>query len=240
MKSKKSNMKSNAGLWSLTGFTALLFVVSLYTVFVYAPREVIMGDVQKVFYFHVAAGWVSALAFLVALIMGMLYLSTRDVKWDRVAVSSVEIGVVFTTMNVVSGSIWARPVWNTWWTWDPRLTTATMMWMLYIAYLMLRQGLENPERRRLFASIYSIVAFFSVPLTFLAIRIWRTIHPVVIGNNNPGAEGQFDMTSRMQHALFLSVLTFTLLYATLLWYRVLLERFSETVAEMKARLMDSQ
>ena len=235
-----SKMKLNSGLWSLTAFTTLLFVVSLYTVFAYAPREVIMGDVQRVFYFHVAAAWVSALAFSVTLIMGVLYLSTREVKWDRVAVSSVEIGVVFTTMNVVSGSIWARPVWNTWWTWDPRLTTATMMWMLYIAYLMLREGLENPRRRRLFASIYGIVAFFSVPLTFLAIRIWRTIHPVVIGSNSPGAEGQFDMTSRMQHTLFLSVLTFTLLYVTLLWHRVLLERLSETVAEMKARLMVNQ
>lgn len=238
--SKVTQMKSGAGLRSFTVITALMLIVSLYAVFVYAPREVLMGEVQRVFYFHVAAGWVGALSFLVTLIAGVLYLSTRDVRWDRVAVSSVEIGVVFTTMNVVSGSIWARPVWNTWWTWDPRLTTASVMWLLYVAYLMLRQGLDDLHRRRRFASIYGIVAFVSVPLTFLAIRIWRTIHPVVIGSNDPDAEGQFDMNSRMQHAFLLSLLTFTALYGTLLWHRVRLEGLSERVAEIKGRLMVGQ
>lgn len=230
-------MKSGFGLWSFTLVAVLLLAISIYGVFSYAPREVIMGEVQRVFYFHVAAGWVSALAFLVTLIAGIQYLSTRNSKWDRLAASSVEVGVMFTTMNIVSGSIWARPIWNTWWTWDPRLTTATVMWLLYVAYLMLRQGLGDTKRRRVFSSIYGIVAFTSVPLTFAAIRIWRTIHPVVIGSSDPSAEGQFDMTPRMQHTLLLSVVTFTMIYGTLLWHRVRLERCTERVAEMKSSLM---
>lgn len=102
---------------------------------------------------------------------------------------------------------------------------------------MLRQGLDDPLRRRSFSSVYGIVAFVSVPLTFLAIRVWRTIHPVVIGGNDPNAEGQFDMTDRMRATLLLSVFTFTLLYATLLWHRVRMECLSEQVDEMKARLL---
>ncbi len=217
---------------------ALLVLLSLYMVFVYAPREVIMGAVQRVFYYHVAAGWVGALAFLVTLCVSILYLATNDVRWDHVALSSVEIGVVFTTMNIASGSIWARPIWNTWWTWDPRLTTATVMWLLYVAYLMLRQGMENPERQRRLAAVYGIVAFVSVPLTFLAIRIWRTIHPVIIGSNDPGAEGQFDMTARMRTAFLFSLFTFTVLYATLLWNRVRIEEFASRLTIMKAQLLN--
>ncbi|HJL69238.1 MAG TPA: cytochrome c biogenesis protein CcsA, partial [Anaerolineales bacterium] len=124
-------MHPHRSLRTLTISASLLVLLSLYMVFVYAPREVIMGAVQRVFYYHVAAGWVGALAFLVTLIVSILYLATNHVKWDRIAVSSVEIGVVFTSMNIASGSIWARPIWNTWWTWDPRLTTATVMWLLY-------------------------------------------------------------------------------------------------------------
>ena len=109
------------GLKALNWLTGALFLVALYLVLFYAPREAVMGDVQRVFYFHVAAGWVGALAFLVTAVTGAIYLARRDAKWDRVALASVEIGIVFTFVNIVSGSIWARPIWNTWWTWDPRL-----------------------------------------------------------------------------------------------------------------------
>jgi len=229
-------VQPNRSLRILTMSTGLLVLLSLYMIFFYAPREIIMGDVQRVFYYHVAAGWVGALAFLVTLIVSILYLVTNNVRWDQVAISSVEIGVVFTTMNIASGSIWARPIWNTWWTWDPRLTTATVMWLLYVAYLMLRQGLEDPERQRRFAGVYGIVAFVSVPFTFLAIRIWRTIHPVIIGSSDPAAEGQFDMTTRMRTTFFFSLFTFTVLYTTLLWHRIRIEGLASRVAIMKSRL----
>jgi heme exporter protein C len=221
----------------LNGFTSLVFVVSLYLVFFYAPREAVMGEVQRIFYFHVAAGWVGALAFLVTAFAGWLLLARGDHKWDQIALASVEIGVVFTFINIVTGSIWARPIWNTWWTWDPRLVTATVMELIYLAYLRLRQGIEDPDRRARFGAVYGIVGFLSVPLTFLSIRIFRTIHPVVIGNNDPTAQGTFDMTPKMQLAFFFSLFTFTFIYVTLLWHRLRLERFKEAIEERKLLAM---
>ncbi|MEK6587584.1 MAG: cytochrome c biogenesis protein CcsA [Chloroflexota bacterium] len=223
----------------LTGVTIVLLVAALYMVFFYAPREAVMGEVQRVFYFHVAAGWVAALAFLVTVVAGALYLARRDRRWDRLAVASVEIGVVFTFINIASGSIWARPVWNTWWTWDPRLVTATIMELLYIAYLMLRQGVEDPDRRARFGAVYGIAAFLSVPITFLSIRFFRTIHPVVIGSSDPSAQGAFDMTPRMLQAFMFSLLTFTFIYATLLWHRVRLGRFADQVELRKMEMMSA-
>ena len=220
----------------LTGVTIVLLVAALYMVFFYAPREAVMGEVQRVFYFHVAAGWVAALAFLVTVVAGALYLARRDRRWDRLAVASVEIGVVFTFINIASGSIWARPVWNTWWTWDPRLVTATIMELLYIAYLMLRQGVEDPDRRARFGSVYGIAAFVSVPITFLSIRWFRTIHPVVIGSSDPSAQGAFDMTPRMLQAFMFSLLTFTFIYMTLLWHRVRLGRLADQVELRRLQL----
>jgi heme exporter protein C len=202
-------------------------------VFFYAPREAVMGEVQRVFYFHVSAGWVGMMAFAVTAIAGGIYLARRNRRWDRVALSSVEIGVVFVLLNIASGSIWARPIWNTWWTWDPRLVTASVMALIYVAYLMLRQGVDDPDRRARFGSVYGIVGFLSVPITFLSIRWYRTIHPVVLGSGSPTAEGGFDMTPRMVQTLMFSLLTFTFLYASLLWHRVRLERLREALEEMK-------
>ncbi len=222
-------------LKGLTALTAVLFALALGAVFFYAPREAVMGEVQRVFYFHVSAGWVGMMAFGVTAVAGGIHLARRDRRWDRVALSSVEIGVAFVLINIASGSIWARPIWNTWWTWDPRLVTASVMALIYLAYLMLRQGLEDPDRRARFGSVYGIVGFLSVPITFLSIRWYRTIHPVVIGSGSPTAEGAFDMTAKMVQTLMFSLLTFTFLYATLLWHRVRLERLREAVEEAKAR-----
>ena len=224
-------------LRALSWITGAMLAVALYLVFLYAPREAVMGEVQRVFYFHVAAGWVGALAFLVTAISGIVYLVRGDRRWDTAAVASVEIGVVFTLMNIVSGSIWARPIWNTWWTWDPRLVTATVMELIYLAYLMLRQGIEDPDRRARFGAVYGILGFLSVPLTFLSIRIFRTIHPVVIGSGDPTAEGAFDMTPKMLQAFMFSLLTFTFLYATLLWHRIRLGRLSQRVEELKMKVL---
>lgn len=220
----------------LNWVTSVVFAAALYLTLFYAPREAVMGDVQRVFYFHVAAGWVGALSFLVTAVAGGMYLLRGDSRWDQVALASVEIGVVFTFVNIVSGSIWARPIWNTWWTWDPRLVTATVMELIYIAYLMLRQGIEDPDRRARFGAVYGILGFLSVPLTFLSIRIFRTIHPVVIGSGDPTAEGTFEMSPRMRQAFFFSLFTFTLVYATLLWHRLRLQQLAEKVEAWKMRM----
>ncbi len=198
-----------------------------------------MGEVQRIFYYHVSSGWIAALAFLVTLVTSIMFLASQNESYDQVAMSSAEIGVIFTTMNIVSGSIWARPVWNTWWTWDPRLTTATVMWLLYIAYLFLHVGLEGHDRRRHIAAVYGVVAFVSVPLTFMAIRIWRTIHPVIIGSVDPDAEGQFDMTARMTTTLLFTVTTFTVLYFTILWHRVRMQSLSEYMSKLQYQMYNN-
>jgi heme exporter protein C len=217
-------------------FTATVFLASVGMVFFYAPMEAVMGNVQRVFYFHVAVGWVGMLSFFVAAISGVLYLRSKDRKWDMVAQAAVEIGIVFTFLNIVTGSIWARPIWNTWWTWDPRLTTATIMELIYFAYLMLRQGIEDPERRARFGAVYVILGFVSVPLTFFSARLFRTIHPVVIGTNQPGAEGQFDMTPKMLQTFLFSLFTFTFVFIDLMWHRLRLGRFAEQVEQLKLKL----
>jgi heme exporter protein C len=217
--------------------TVILLIIATYMVFFYAPMERVMGQVQRVFYFHVAAGWVGMLGFLAAAIAGGVYLVKGTRKWDIVSLSSVEIGMVFAFINVVTGSIWARPIWNTWWTWDPRLTTATIMLLIYAAYLLLRQGIEDPERRARFGAVYAIVGFLSVPLTFFSARLFRTIHPVVIGTNQPGAEGAFDMTPLMTQTFMFSLLTFTFIFIVLLWHRIRLGRLSDKVEQLKLKSM---
>jgi len=231
-------MEPKPRLLSILDFiTASLFVIATGMVFFYAPTEAIMGAVQRVFYFHVAAGWVGMLGFLVAAVSGVAYLRTGNRKWDIAGLAAVEIGLVFAFITIVSGSFWARPIWNTWWTWDPRLTTATIMMLIYAAYLMLRSGIEDPERRARFGAVYAIVGFLSVPLTFFSARLFRTIHPVVIGSNQPGAEGAFDMTPEMLQTFLFSLLTFTFIFADLLWHRIRLGRLGDKVEQLKLKTM---
>jgi len=223
----------------LTWVSAALFAVALLMTLFYAPREAVMGDVQRVFYFHVASGWVGALAFLVAAVAGVIHLLRASRRWDAVGLASVEIGLAFTLANLISGSVWARPIWNTWWTWDPRLVTASVMELVYIAYLLLRQGIEDPDRRARFGAVYAIIGFLSVPLTFLSIRIFRTIHPVVVGNNDPTAQGTFDMSPPMLQTFLFSLFVFTLLYIVLLWHRVRMQALAEAVEQRKMKLLSA-
>jgi heme exporter protein C len=215
--------------------TIALLIIATAMVFFYAPMEAVMGQVQRVFYFHVAAGWVGMLGFLVAAIAGVAYLRTANRKWDIVGVSAVEIGMVFALINIITGAIWARPIWNTWWTWDPRLTTATIMELIYVAYLLLRQGIEDPDRRARFGAVYAIIGFLSVPLTFFSARLFRTIHPVVIGTNQPGATGAFDMTPLMLQTFLFSLLTFSIIFADLLWHRIRLGKLADRVEQLKLK-----
>jgi len=203
---------------ALLGATLAAGLLALYMAFVYAPKEATMGDVQRIFYFHVGAAWTALLAFFVVLLGGLAYLRTRDRRWDALALSSAEIGVVFTTLTLATGSIWAKPAWGAWWTWDPRLTTTTVLWLIYVSYLILRSTIDEPERRARFAAVVGIVGFVDVPIVFLSIRLWRTIHPVLVKS-----EG-FEMAPGMVHALLVALLACTLLYAYLLLVRTSLER----------------
>lgn len=230
---------SNRALQTLNILTVLLLLVNTALIFLYAPLERTMGEVQRIFYFHVGVAWVGMAAFVITLSAGVLYLRTGNLRWDRVGAASVEIGLLFTFMTIVSGSVWARPAWNTWWTWDPRLTSYTIMALIYIAYLMLRQGIDDPARRARFAAVYGIVGFISVPITFFAIRIWRTIHPAVIGTGAETAQGGFDMTQPMVIVLLFSLFTLSLLYVCLMANRLQLEKLAERVEHLKARVLSA-
>lgn len=222
-------------LTGLDVLSVILLLAATGMVFFYAPQEAVMGAVQKIFYFHVAAGWVGMLGFLAALIAGVVYLRSQDMKWDITGVAGVEMGMVFMLITIITGSIWARPIWNTWWTWDPRLTTVTIMELVYAAYLMLRQGIEEPEKRARFSAIYAIVGFLSVPLTFLSIRIFRTIHPVVIGGSL-GVGESFSMTPKMMQTFLFSLLVFSVLFIDLFWRRIRLGKLGDRVEQARFRL----
>lgn len=227
--------------WLLVGVTAVMLLAAIGMVFGLAPDPVNLVTpterfAQRIFYFHVPTWWVGFLAFLVAAVAGALYLATARDHWDAISVSSVEIGLTFITIGLITGSIWAKPTWNTWWTWEPRLTTAAIGWLMYAAYLMLRNAVENPTRRARLAAVFSIVAFLDVPVVFLAIRWWRTIHPVVIGSGDQGMGG-FSMGPTILLVFLFSLLAFTLLYATLLVLRTHTENASRRVEQMKQQLM---
>lgn len=231
-------------IWpALLALTAVLVMVGVYLSAIWAPTAVNMPTeaeryAQRIFYFHVAAGWVGYLAFGVTALGSLLYLLKRERRFDNLAVSSAEIGVVFTAANLVSGSIWARPTWGTWWSWDdPRLTLAAIVLLVYIAYLMLRNALDDPERRARLAAIYGIVGFLSVPLSFISVRIWRTIHPAVIGTGSETSQGGFDMGGNMVVVLLYAIAVFSLLYLVLLHYRLRLETQREQLDDLKLRAL---
>lgn len=221
----------------LDWLSALLMLGAIYMIFFYAPMERVMGQVQRVFYFHASAGWVGMAAFIAAAVASIVYLVRPANKWDVFAVAAVEIGLIYSFLNVTTGSIWARPAWNTWWTWDPRLVTMTIMILIYIAYLLLRQGIEDPARRARFGAIYALLASVTVPLTYFSIRIWRTLHPVVIGSGDPSAEGSFDMTRPMVWTLLFTLLAFTIFGITLLWHRVRLGWLADKVEQLRLKAL---
>jgi heme exporter protein C len=214
--------------------SVIFFIAALCVVFLYAPLEETMNYVQKIFYFHVANAWVGMLGFLTAAVAGIFYLVKHDQKWDIIEQAAVEISLVFFLTTIITGSIWARPVWNTWWTWDTRLTTAAILEMIYIAYLLLRQGIEDPDRRARFGAVYTLVGAISVPITFFSIRIVsRTIHPVVIGAANGTSTGSFNMAAPMLFTMFFSIFTFSLIFINLFWHRIRLGQLAQQVEQLK-------
>lgn len=193
----------------------------------YVPREATMGDVQRIFYGHVAAAWVGFLAFGVALVAGIAYLARGGRRWDALALASVEVGLAFMAMAVASGSLWARPVWGVYWTWEPRLTISAVQLLIYVSYLMLRASLDDAERRARYAAAYSIVAFATVPLSWFAIRWWRTIHPDLLTG------GGMAVTPAMLRTLIASVVASTLLYAAIVRQRLRLELLGHELESLR-------
>ena len=219
-------------------------LVAIFATFYYAPVERTMGNVQRIFYFHVGTAWVGAIAFFVALVCGILYLRKPSRKWDAIAVASVEIGLVFLTVTTIAGSVWGKPAWNTWWLWSPRLTLITIAWLTYAAYFMLRGAIEDEEKRGRFAAIYVIVSFVTIIMAYISVRVLRDIHPVVFGGVAETAEGaseglqEFEgglESMRMGITLTTSVTAFSIIYVAWLVNRVRLQYYLDEVKTLKLK-----
>ncbi len=208
----------------------VLVLIGLYMSFMYAPTERVMGDVQRIMYFHVASAWNAFLAFFVVFVASIGYLVRADRRWDQIALSSAEIGVMFTTVALLSGSTWARGVWGTWWNWEPRLTTTLILWFIYVAYVLVRYATEEEERRSRLAAVFGILGFIDVPIVYLSVNWWRGLHPDVI------RPGKIDMAPEMIQTLVLAVVSFTFLYFAFLRLRLRLERAQEDVELLKLKV----
>lgn len=226
----------------LTLATVIGVGIALYMGLAFAGTDVDQGDVQRIFYIHMPSFFGAFVAFGAAVVGGIQYLRTRNIKWDTLALASVEVGLALSLVNVVTGAIWARPIWNTWWTWDPRLTSAAIMCLTYAAYLMLRNGIENVEQRRRFAAVYGILAIVTVIMTLIIIRIRPdTIHPAVIGPSAQNAQGTFELeaTRGVGAALGLNFPVWSLLVpVTLMWHRIRLQNRVEQVEALKAEVLN--
>ncbi len=163
--------------WLTTATVAALIGIAGYAALFLAPTERTMGLIQRIFYFHVPSAWTGFVAFFIVLVSSIAYLLRRRPQWDWLAVSAAEVGVAFFTVVLVTGPIWAKPVWGIWWTWDARLTSTFVLWVLYVCYLLLRTLVSDPERRAMVSAVYGIFAFLDVPLVYLSIWFWRTQHP---------------------------------------------------------------
>ena len=203
----------------------LLLAVAAYGMFFIAQPDRVQGDAARIVYFHVPMAWVAFLAFGVVFVASIAYLRTRSQRWDRLGRASAEVGLIFTTLVLITGSIWGYPIWGTWWSWDPKLTTTLILWFMYLAYVMVRSYAEPPRGPR-FAAVVGIVAFFDVPIVYMSSYWWRTLHPQpVIG---PLAEQQ--PSASIVWLLMVSLLAFTVFYAFLVRVRAEIEETEAQVA----------
>lgn len=207
--------------------TAVLLSYGLYQALVVAPTERTMGDVQRIFYYHVPSAWTAGVLFFINFIASIVYLARRNLKADALALASAEVGVVFCTIVLVTGPIWARPVWGIWWTWDLRLTLTLVLWLIYVSYLLLRR-FSSSGQTPVIAAVLAIFGMLDVPLVYFSIWFFRTQHP------QPVIGGGGSIDSRMLHAFFINLIAFTCFGLLVCWSRYRLEVLHQEVEEMQA------
>ncbi len=221
-------MQTLTGLLALVGLTLMLMMV-----FLWSPLEVSMGMVQKIMYIHVPSAWTCYLAITVAFIFSILYLWKRSELFDVIALSSVEIGVVFCGLALLTGSIWAKPTWNTYWTWDARLTTTLILFLIFSGYLLLRRFSEFGEQQARLSAVVAIIGFLDIPLIHLSVVWWRTLHqPSTVFSKKPGVIDDQILTT-----LMFSVSVFSIIYLFLLLTRVALEKSSRSYQKEMAKTL---
>jgi heme exporter protein C len=222
----------------LNVLAALGMVALMWAALVYAqPAANLAGaeqTAQRIFYLHMGCNIGALAAFIMSLIGSIVYLTTRNLDWDRVTQASIEVGIVCGLGTTLTGAIWAKPTWNTYWTWDPRLTTVTITLLIYVAYILFRNGIENRQTRARFGSIYALFAFLSLPLTYYSARWFRSIHPVVFNGANEDAQGGFNIGPSMSQTLTVATISFCLLFSALMimrWRQLRLQDRVESLRE---------
>lgn len=212
-------------LWLLLAATGGLMPLVLYRIFLVAPEEQVMGAVQKLFYFHVPLAAVTFLSVFTLLAGAVGYLWTRRAGWDHLSVASAEVGLLFCTLVLTTGPVWAKPAWGVWWTWEAKLTTTLILWLLLAGILLTRAYAATPEQGARIASVLGVVAALDVPIVYKAVDWWRGQHPIVFG---PGKSDPLD--PRMRSAFLLAMVVFTLLFALLVAVRMRLAALDDRVA----------
>ena len=221
---------------SLALITGVMMLVDLYLIFMVAPTDSVLGHVQRVFYFHVPIAVMSFLAFFVVFVSSVMFLIKRTPKWDAIAHASAEVGVVFVTLALITGIIWARPIWNTWWTWEPRLTTTLILWLIYVAYLMVRSYAPTQSKGAIYAAVMGIVGFVDVPIVYYSVVWWRSIHPSpVVG---PFAQSDA-LDGDMALILLYSFITFVFFFAYMVMERMALRKTEDEVGRIRFLLRRS-
>lgn len=215
----------------LAGLTACVMLLATYTLFFYLPPikdesgEVLSGSF-RIFFFHMPVAIVSYLAFGVVFVASALYLRGKSLKWDVYARSAAEVGTLFAFLVLVTGSIWAKDAWGWYWIWDFRLTTSLVLFLVYLAYNMLRKSLEEPEKKARLSAVFGILGFLSVPLSFFSIRLWRSAHPLMFGGNMGRSTGGLEGTS-LQLTLLVNFIAYFLLFLTIFYIKVQNEKMGE-------------
>jgi heme exporter protein C len=236
MATNRPRRASQPNLGMLLGvLTGITLAVGLYLGLIYAPTDAIQGNAQRIFYIHVPMAWVAFLAFFVVFVAGIMYLWKRSLIWDQIARSSAEIGLVFTTLVLVTGSFWGRPIWGTWWTWDARLTTTLLLWFIYLSYFMLRAYAGERERAARYSAVIGIIGFIDVPIIYWSVDWWRTLHPGPVIDTS-GAK----MPGQMVLALLVCLLGFTLLYAYLMYQKLGIEQSKDKLLDYQFALAERE
>lgn len=205
----------------------VVLTIGIFMAFVYAPMDAVQGQAQRIFYVHVPMAWLAYLAFGVIFVGSIGYLWKRDMRWDRLARSGAELGFLFTTLVLITGSLWGRPIWNTFWTWDARLTTTLILWFIYLGYFMVRSYAADAERGARYAAVLGIVGAVDVPIIHLSVRWWRTLHPepVVLDTGGP------NLPNEMLWTLLVCFAGFTLLFAYLMVQKYRIEVVRDRLAD---------
>jgi len=214
--------------------TGVVMLLAIFMVFIYVPSDKVQGVIQRIFYFHVPLAIMTFVAFGVVAVASALFLWRGARTWDRLAHSSAEVGMVFCTLVLVTGPIWARPVWGTWWTWDARLTTTLILWLIYAAYLMMRSVSGPGDQGARYAAVLGIVGAVDIPIINRSVYWWRTIHPAVLITRE-GGSGLSD--GRMQATLAVSFLAFLLVFLWLLWVRNEGARLRDAVEDLRQQAL---